>query len=76
MWQREEDESGASVQRGYGFALRTGGRFGYTHFDNTDESYTIGAFEGNDLVGYSPKLQRPKEMRGLGHGASVRRVER
>ena len=76
MWQREEDEEGQPVQRGYGFALNTGSKFGYTHFDNTDSSYTIGDFEANELPPFSPKLVRGDEMRGPGHGATITRWER
>ena len=54
---REEDESGLPVRRGFGFPLRKGSEFSYTHFDNTEESQTIGCFVDNQIAQLAPKVR-------------------
>ena len=54
---REEDESGLPVRRGFGFPLRKGSEFSYTHFDNTEESQTIGRFVDNQIAQLAPKVR-------------------
>ena len=44
-----------------------------THFDNTDASFKIGEFVGNELPEFSPKLVRGSDMRGAEHGATIHR---
>ena len=49
-------ERGGGAARGFGFALRAASKFGYTHFGNSDATYTVGAFAANQPAGFSAKL--------------------
>ena len=45
------------MRRGFGFPLRKGSEFSYTHFDNTEESQTIGRFVDNKIAQLAPKVR-------------------